>query len=402
MSTPAPIDAMLVAINAGSTSVKFATHAVAADGSLALRTRGGIDSLQGEPRFTASGAARNSLGGHAWDRALDPLEALRFVADWLRTHLEGVRIVGMGHRVVLGGERFAAPVRLEDGVLDALEALAAMEPSHQAINVRGARLFAAEFPGVPQVACFDNTFHATMPDAAKTYALPRDVRDAGVRHWGFHGLSYESIAARLPTLVPGAGRVVVAHLGGGSSLCAMREGRSVETTMGFGALSGLPMATRSGDVPPEALLYLLRERTFDAASLEHTLYERAGLLGLSGVSGDMRVLEASEDPRAIAAIAHFVHAATRHAGACVAVLGGLDALVFTGGVGEHSARVRAALCARLAWLGIELDPDANRVGGPRISTPASRVSAWVIPADEEGVIARHTLALAGTGNGAAA
>jgi acetate kinase len=232
-----------------------------------------------------------------------------------------------------------------------------------------------------------------MPEVAQTYALPQEVRDAGVRHWGFHGISYEYISRQLPTFAPKAQRVVVAHLGGGASLCAMRDGHSVETTMGFGGLTGLPMATRSGDVPQDALFYLLRSKRFDDASLEKMLYGRSGLLGLSGTSGDMRELQHSDDPRARFAVECFVYAMQKYVGAYAAVLGGLDALVFTAGIGENSAPVRAALCERLAWLGVKLDAAANAAAGPRISTPDSAVSVWVIPTDEERMIAQHTLTL---------
>ncbi len=232
-----------------------------------------------------------------------------------------------------------------------------------------------------------------MPEVAQTYALPKDVRDAGVRHWGYHGISYDYISRQVPKFAPEARRVIVAHLGGGASMCAMLDGRSVETTMGFGGVSGLPMATRSGDMPPGALFYLLRRKLFDDASLEKMLYERAGLLGLSGISGDMRVLQESTDPLAIAAVEYFVYAMTKYAGAYAAVLGGLDAFVFTAGIGENSAPVRAALCGKLAWLGVKLDKQANASNGPRISTADSQVSVWVIPTDEELMIAQHTLAL---------
>ena len=232
-----------------------------------------------------------------------------------------------------------------------------------------------------------------MPEVAQTYALPKDVRDAGVSHWGYHGISYDYISRQVPKFAPAARRVIVAHLGGGASMCAMLDGKSVETSMGFAGLSGLPMATRSGDLPPGAFFYLLRSKLFDAASLERMLYERAGLAGLSGISGDMRVLQDSKDEAAVAAIAHFVHALTKYTGAYASVLGGLDAFVFTAGIGEHSAPVRAALCARLAWLGVALDSQANAANGPQISLPDSRVSVWVIPTNEELMIAQHTHAL---------
>jgi acetate kinase len=232
-----------------------------------------------------------------------------------------------------------------------------------------------------------------MPEVAQTYALPKDVRDTGLRHWGYHGISYDYISRQVPKFAPDARRVIVAHLGGGASMCAMLDGRSVETSMGFAAMSGLPMATRCGDVPADMLFYLLRRKLFDDSALEKMLYERAGLLGLSGISDDMRVLQESADPRAVAAVEYFVYAMTKYAGAYTAVLGGLDAFVFTAGIGEHSAPVRAALCAKLAWLGVKLDEETNASGGPRISATDSGVSVWVIPTNEELMIAQHTMAL---------
>ena len=385
----------IVVFNAGSTSLKFSTYAVEATGSLSLRCVGQIDSIQGDPHFVVKDAAGKRLGTHEWDKghAIDHRIALHFVITWLETNLAETKVIAAGHRVVLGGTRFETPVRIDRDVLDYLDSLAAMEPSHQPFNVRGARALAEAFPGLPQVACFDTSFHRTMPEVAQTYALPPDVRDAGVRHWGYHGISYDYISRQVPKYAPDARRVIAAHLGGGASLCAMLDGRSVETTMGFAGVSGLPMATRSGDVPMGALFYLLRRKLFDVASLEKMLYERAGLLGLSGISDDMRVLQESEDPRAIAAIEYFVYAMAKYVGAYTSVLGGLDALVFTAGIGEHSAPVRAALCAKLAWLDVKLDEQANISNGPRISTPNSRVSVWVIPTDEDLMIAQHTLSL---------
>ena len=387
-------DALLV-FNAGSTSLKFAAYDIGDARQLSLKLSGSVDAIQSAPRFVVEDAGGMELGRHAWpaNHPVDHDEALRHALTWLRAHLADVTIVAAGHRMMLGGPRFDGPVRLDTQVLKTLSAQSSMEPSHQPFNVRGARAIAALMPGLPQVACFDSTFHQTMPQAARTYALPKAVRDAGVHHWGYHGLSYEYIADRMRALEPAARRVVVAHLGGGSSLCAMLDGRSVETTMGFSGLSGLPMATRSGDVPPDALLYLLRSRQFDIASLEKMLYERSGLLGLSGISGDMRLLQDSEAPGAIAAVAQLVHAMTKYVGAYAAVLGGLDALVFTGGIGEHSHPVRAALCRQLASLGVVLDEQANRAGEALVSGPASRVSVRVIATDEALMIARHTLAL---------
>ena len=385
----------IVVVNAGSTSVKFGAYAVDATQSLPLLCRGQIDSMESDPRFVVKNAAGKQLGAHEWgkDRALDHRAALHFVITWLEANLGDRKVIAAGHRIVLGGARFEAPVRIEGDVLDYLDSLAVMEPSHQPYNVLGARALAEAYPALLQVACFDTSFHRTMPEVAQIYALPKDVRDAGVRHWGYHGISYEYISRQAPKFAPQARRVIAAHLGGGASMCAMLDGRSVETSMGFAADSGLPMATRSGDVPPGALFYLLRSKLFDDTSLEKMLYERAGLLGLSELSGDMRVLQESRDPRAVAAIEYFVYAMSKYAGAYAAVLGGLDAFVFTAGIGENSAPIRAALCAKLAWLGVKLDKQANDSNGPRISTADSGVSVWVIPTNEELMIAQHTLAL---------
>ena len=386
---------VIVVFNAGSTSLKFGAYAIDAAGALALLRRGRIDSMQGDPHFVVHDAAGKPIDAHEWGEghALDHKTALHFVITWLEAHLADTKVVAAGHRVVLGGTRFEAPVRLDGEVLDYLQSLAVMEPSHQPYNVAGARAFAEAFPGLPQVACFDTSFHRTMPEVAQIYALPKEVREAGARHWGYHGISYDYISRQLPQFAPAARRVIVAHLGGGASMCAMLDGRSVETTMGFGGLTGLPMATRSGDVPQDALLYLLRRKLFDDTSLEKMLYERSGLLGLSGISGDMRVLQDSKEPGAIAAVEYFVYAMAKYVGAYAAVLGGLDAFVFTAGIGENSAPVRAALCAKLGWQGVTLDPQANASGGPCISVPQSRVSVWVIQTDEEMMIAQHTLAL---------
>jgi acetate kinase len=385
----------IIVVNAGSTSLKFGAYGVDAAGSLPLLCRGQVDSMQGDPHFIAKNAAGKPLDAHEWGEGhtIDHKTALKFVIAWLEANIADLKVTAAGHRVVLGGTRFEVPVKIEADVLDYLDSLVVMEPSHQAFNVLGARAIAEEFPGLPQVACFDTSFHRTMPEMAQIYALPKYVLDAGVRHWGYHGISYDFISRQVPKYAPQARRVIAAHLGGGTSMCAMLDGRSIETTMGFGADTGLPMATRSGDVPQDALFYLLRRKLFDDASLEKVLYQRSGLLGLSGTSGDMRVLQESKDPRAAAAIDYFVYAMTKYAGAYTSVLGGLDAFVFTAGIGENAAPLRAALCRKLAWLGVRLDEQANAANGPRISTQDSAVSVWVIPTNEELMIAQHTLAI---------
>jgi len=385
----------IAVFNAGSTSLKFGLYGLDLAAGLAPICRGSLNGLRTSPVFSASDGEGTPLASRQWEsgRAINHQEAIAFIIEWLKPHLAATPPAAVGHRILLGGAKYPQPVRINGDVLDDLDALAAMEPSHQATDVQGARAVGEMFPNLPQVACFDNAFHATRAGVATVYALPKEVRDMGVRPWGFHGLSYDYVSGRIAVLAPKARRVIAAHLGGGASMCAMRDGQSIDTTMGMGALSGLPMATRSGDVPPEVLLYLLRAKRLDAASLERMLYQRSGLLGLSDLSGDITDLESSGDTDAAAAIAHFVYAITKYAGAYVAVLEGLDALVFTGGVGEHSARVRAAVCESLAWLGVELNADANRSNATQISTPRSKISVWVVPTDEELTIARQTAAL---------
>ena len=385
----------IIVFNAGSTSLKFAAYAVDGPADLTPISHGEVTGMETDPKFTAKNAAGEPLDAHAWGKghAIDHRAAFAFVVAWLKKSVATMTVVGAGHRVVLGGTRFEAPVLINDDVLAYLDSLVIMEPSHQPYNLRGARAMAEAFPGLPQVACFDTSFHRTMPELAQIYALPKDVQDAGARHWGYHGISYDYISRQVPTYAPGARRVIAAHLGGGASMCAMLDGKSIETTMGFGALTGLPMATRSGDVPADLLFYLLRRKLFDAKTLETMLSERSGMLGLSGISEDMRDLQASTDPRATAAIAFFVYAMTKMVGAYASVLGGLDALIFTAGIGENSAPVRAGLCRALGWLGVALDEAANERNGPRISTADSRVSVWVIPTDEDLMIAQHALAL---------
>lgn len=394
MNATTPSEAIVI-LNAGSTSLKFGVYRIEPNGSLHSRCRGQISHMQSTPHFNAHDANHRPLGERSWekDQAIDHKTALNFLIIWLEQELTDVRIVAAGHRFVMGGTRYTAPVLLDGESLEYLESLSEIEPSHQPYNVLGAHAFADAFPGRPQVACFDTSFHRTMPAVAQTYAIPQAVRDAGVRHWGFHGISYDYISQCLPTQLPDSSRVVVAHLGGGASLCAMLNGQSMETTMGFGGLSGLMMATRSGDIPADALLYLLRSGRFDASSLEKMLYENSGLLGLSGASGDMRVLQNSEDPQARFAIECFVYAMQKYIGAYAMVLGGLDSIVFTAGIGENSSTIRAALCDRLSWLDVKLDATANANNERCISSPYSSVSVWVIPTDEELLIARYTASL---------
>jgi acetate kinase len=297
---------------------------------------------------------------------------------------------------VHGGSVYAAPVRIDAAILDALEEFVPLAPLHQPHNLLPIRVIAERRPGLLQVACFDTAFHQTAPPLAQAFALPSSITDRGVRRYGFHGLSYEYIAHVLPQHDPraAAGKTVVLHLGNGASMCGLLGGKSVGSTMAFTALDGLPMGTRSGNLDPGVILYLLQELRMDAAAIESLLYKESGLLGVSGVSSDMRELLESTEPRAKLAIDLFVYRIGRELGSLAAALGGLDAIVFTAGIGERAAAIREAVCRQAVWLGVELDPAANAAGGPRISTDSSRVSAWVIPTNEELMIARHTLALA--------
>jgi acetate kinase len=305
--------------------------------------------------------------------------------------------MAVGHRVVHGGPDYATPVRVTDDVLAALERLVPLAPLHQPLNLGPIRMIQARFPDTPNVACFDTAFHRGHPEVADRYALPDALYQEGVRRYGFHGLSYEYIARTLPRVAPDVARgaVVVAHLGSGASLCALREGRSMDSTMGFTALDGVPMGTRCGQIDPGVILYLLMEKGWSAKQVEHLLYHDAGLRGLSGISNDVRDLLASDAPGARLALDYFVYRIGREIASLAGALGGLDALVLTAGVGENSPDMRARICGAAGWLGIELDGAANRDGGPRISTPASRVGAWVIPTDEERMIAEHTLSVVG-------
>jgi acetate kinase len=299
-------------------------------------------------------------------------------------------VAAAGHRVVFGGAAYTVPTRLDDRVIAEIEALTPFFPLHLPHNLAAIKAMAERHSDLPQVACFDNSFHSTQPRVAQLFAIPRDLFERGVRRYGFHGLSYEFIARALPDYAPGARRVVIAHLGSGASLCALRDGKSVESTLGFSGLDGLPMGTRPGALDPGVILYCLQALGMDAIAIEKLLYMESGLLGVSGLSNDMRDLLASDDPRAAEAIELFVYHITKHLGALAAVLGGIDALVFTAGIGERAVEIRDRVCRCAKWLGIDLDPVANATHGPCITTAHSPVSAWVIPTDEERMIAIHT------------
>jgi acetate kinase len=390
-------DAILV-LNAGSSSIKFSVFAQAGE-TLELAFGGQMESLYTAPRFSARSAAGADLGSRKWDDGtqLGHQGAVAYLADFLRQHGERYRLTAVGHRVVHGGVDFSEPVVVAGDVLDKLEKLAPLAPLHQPHNLKPIRIVAEALPGLPQVACFDTAFHRVQPELAQAFALPREITDRGVRRYGFHGLSYEYIASVLPGLDPkgAAGRVVVAHLGNGASMCAMLGGRSVASTMGFTAVDGLPMGTRCGALDPGVVLFLMDELKMDARAIEKLLYQQSGLLGVSGVSSDMRTLLASDEPRAKLAVDLFVYRIRRELGSLAAALEGVDAIVFTGGIGERSAPIRARVCDGAAWLGLELDGVSNDTGGPLITTGQSGVRAWVIPTNEELMIARHTQRVVG-------
>ncbi len=389
---------ILLVLNAGSSSIKFAGFGIGAEGGLEPAWRGELDGIGARPRFVARDASGAVLVAREVDSrtgALDHEEALATILAWIDARTAGAVLVAAGHRVVHGGVTYLAPMRVEPDVMDALEALVPLAPLHQPHNLAAIRALAKLEPALPQVACFDTAFHASQPAVAQAFALPYALADAGIRRYGFHGLSYEYIASVLPEHLGAAagGRVVVAHLGAGASMCALRARRSVATTMGFTALEGLPMGTRPGAIDPGVILHLMSERGMSLADVTELLYKKSGLLGMSGLSADVRDLLASGAPRARHALDVFVYRVGRELGSLAATLGGLDALVFTGGIGEHAATIRERICRDAAWLGVRLDPEANARGGPRISLPDAPASAWVIPTNEELMIARHTLGL---------
>jgi len=376
-------------LNAGSSSLKFAVY----EGE-AARARGEVEAMGAGSRFSVRAGGRSAVhdgGAFSHDAALSQL------LEWLRGEGHLADVAGAGHRVVHGGSDFAAPVVIDADVRRRLEAYAPMAPSHQPYNLAAIDALARVFPDLPQIACFDTAFHETQPAVATAFALPRALSEAGVRRYGFHGLSYDYIAGVLPQHIGARadGRVVVAHLGHGASMCAMLARRSIATTMGFSALDGLMMGTRSGAVDPGVLLYLLEQKGMSAAAVSRLLYDESGLLGVSGESDDMRTLLASGSPHAREAVALFVYRIARELGSLAAALGGLDALVFTAGIGEGSAEIRARVCAAAAWLGVALDEKANARGGPLISAASSKVAVLALHTDEETVIAGACRALLG-------
>ena len=386
-------DTILV-LNAGSSSIKFSLFAEAGI-ELAIVARGQIEGIDTSPHFIAQDANGQMASEQRWAQGtkLGHDGAVAHIGDWLQaTYAAQHQLVAVGHRVVHGGVDYSAPVRIDGDVVVQLEKLIPLAPLHQPHNLAPIRSLMARTPQLPQIACFDTAFHRSNPPLTQMFALPAELTESGVRRYGFHGISYEYIASVLPTFDERAarGKTVVLHLGNGASMCALQAGMSMASTMGLTALDGLPMGTRCGALDPGVMLYLMDERRMDARALEKLVYHQSGLLGVSGISSDMRTLLASIEPRARLAIDLYCYRIRREIGSLAAALGGLDAIVFTGGIGENSSVIRERVCRDAAWLGVELDPAANAAGGPRISAPGARASAWAIPTNEELMIARHT------------
>ena len=389
-----------VVVNAGSSSLKFSVYRRAESDSWTLEARGQVEGIGTSPKFSAKDGADTPIGDVALDASIrDARAALGFVANWLRDRYHGAHVCGVGHRVVHGGAQYSGPTIVTPEVLENLRALIPLAPLHQPYNLSAIEAVWERLPGVPQVVCFDTSFHRGQPAVAQLVPLPREIRDAGVQRYGFHGLSYEYIASVLPSVAPeiAGGRVVVAHLGSGASLCALKGGKSVDSTMGFTALDGLCMGTRPGALDPGVVLYLFQALGLSVKEVETILYKKSGLIGISGISNDMRSLLASNEPAARLALDYFVYRAAKEIAAMTSALGGIDGLVFTAGIGENSPEIRKRICVASAWLGVELDEDANARKAPRITSQASKVPAWVIPTNEELMIARHTGALLGLG-----
>jgi acetate kinase len=388
------MDAILV-VNAGSSSVKFQIFGVERDGALRRLIKGQLDGIGTHPRLFAQGSDKSSLidRTYASDEIADVPAAIATVASWLRES-QSLNLLAVGHRVVHGGPKYDRPVVIDQAVVANLEQYVSLAPLHQPNNLAPIRTLMEARPELLQVTCFDTAFHHGHSAVADHYAIPARFYAEGVRRYGFHGLSYEYIAQRLREVAPtvAAGRVIVAHLGSGASMCALANGRSIESTMGFTALDGIPMGTRPGQIDPGVLLYLLSKKGMTPAAVQDLLYHDSGLKGLSGISNDMRDLESSSDPGAKLAVDYFVYRVGLNAGMLAAALGGLDGFVFTAGIGENSPTIRARIAEKLAWLGVVLDRAANADGKSLISRPESRVAVLVVPTDEELMIAQHTLA----------
>jgi len=385
----------ILVVNAGSSSVKFQVFTADAAGPRRL-LKGQVDGIGTKPRLRAEAAGKTKLidQTYAAEQLRDVPTALQTAGAWLR-EAQKIAPAAVGHRVVHGGPQYNQPIQIDQDVLSRLEEYAPLAPLHQPNNLAPIRVLLERMPGIPQIACFDTAFHRNHGALADHYAIPQRFYAEGVRRYGFHGLSYEYVASRLPEVAPAVarGRVVVAHLGSGASMCALSGGGSVESTMGFTALDGLPMGTRPGQIDPGVVLYLIDQKKMSAAEVQKLLYNECGLKGLSGVSNDVRDLESSAEPTAAFALEYFVYRVGLWTGTLAAALGGLDAFVFTAGIGENSPSMRARIAAKLEWLGCELDVDANKANASLISSPKSRIPIYVVPTDEEFMIARHTLSV---------
>jgi acetate kinase len=392
------MDDYAVVLNAGSSSLKFCVYRRPEVYGWRLEARGQIEGIGTSPRFSAKNGTGDVIADKVLDKNInDGRSALDSLAGWLRAGYGGARVLGVGHRVVHGGAKFTGPTIVTPQVVEELRKLVPLAPLHQPYNLAAIEAVSERLPDVPQVACFDTSFHCGRSSVTEVVPLPREIRESGVQRYGFHGLSYEYIASVLPRIAPDIadGRVIVAHLGSGCSMCALKNGKSVDQSLGFTALDGLCMGTRPGALDPGVVLHLFQTLGLSAKEVETILYKKSGLLGISGVSNDMRALLDSKEPASRLAVDYFVYRASKEIGSLAAVLGGIDGLVFTAGIGENSAEIRRRICEASAWLGIELDPDANRRKTPRISREESRPSAWVIPTNEELIIARHTGTLLG-------
>jgi acetate kinase len=382
-----------IVLNAGSSSLKFCVFQRPEGEAWRLETRGQIEGIGTKPRLSAKdGTGKKVADQPLGATVMNASSALDSLAAWLRARYGRARVVGVGHRVVHGGAQFSGPTLITPEVMTQLRELVPLAPLHQPYNLAAIDAVSERMPEVPQVACFDTSFHRGHAPVADVVPLPAAIRAGGVQRYGFHGLSYEYIASVLPQVAPeiARGRVIVAHLGSGASMCALKDGKSVDSTLGFTALDGLCMGTRPGALDPGVVLYLFQGLGFSAKAVETILYKESGLRGISGISNDMRDLIDNPEPDARLAVDYFVYRAAKDIGALAAVLGGIDGLVFTAGIGENSPEIRRRVCDASRWLGIDLDENANTHGGPRISRADSRVSAWVIPTNEELMIARQT------------
>ncbi|MEQ9619687.1 MAG: acetate/propionate family kinase [Deltaproteobacteria bacterium] len=385
---------MILVINSGSSSVKFAVYGISDSGAVSPVCRGEVGDIGSSPKFTLRDGNDIVIEGKELD--LETVsgheDSVKWIEGWIESNLPDLRFTAVGHRVVHGGAVFRSPAIIDVGVMAKLAELEKLAPLHQPYNLAGIRAVMSAHPEIPQVACFDTSFHRTQPKVAQMFGLPREFFESGVLRYGFHGLSYEYIVKKMREVAPAVadGRLIAAHLGNGASMCAIEGGRSVATTMGFTAVDGLPMGTRSGSIDPGVIFYLVRERGYELDKVEELLYRNSGLLGISGITNDMKALESSVEPDARLAVEYFVYRSVREVGSLAGALGGLDALVFTGGIGENSAFIRGGISRGLKWLGIEIDEETNAGGKVLISKPENSPAVYVIPTNEELMIAHHT------------